>query len=89
MLTSPVLNLQTAPDYTMGTQRIYNDPLHLQACWILVLEDRIEMCLLFFAFMFCFKTIFFTSQHCLLCEFFTIQTKNTEMQYMNTAKCRW
>lgn len=30
----------------------------------------------------------FTSQHCLLCEFFTVQTKKYRNAYMNTAKCR-
>lgn len=28
-----------------------------------------------------------TSQHCLLCDFLQYKQKNTEMQYMNTAKC--
>lgn len=29
-----------------------------------------------------------TSQHCLLCDFLQYKQKNTEMQYMNTAKCK-
>lgn len=28
-----------------------------------------------------------TSQHCLLCDFLQYK-QNTEMQYMNTAKCK-
>ena len=31
--------------------------------------------------------IFFTSQHCLSCDFYNTN-KNTEIQHMNTAKCR-